>query len=127
MRRIVLTLLVTGSAVLVCNRPARAQEPTIGSVSKLGVELDVRSGARILADELRATGNLILPDASSPVPGVPAVPQIQPRGSNLQANDPGQDYVQTFPGFRPFVHSTQSETSVAAFGRNIVVTYNNSA
>jgi hypothetical protein len=127
MRHIMLTLLVTGSAVLVSDRPARAQEPTIGSVSKLGVELDVRSGARILADELRANGNLILPDASSPVLGVPAVPQIQPRGGNLQANDPGQDYVQTFPGFRPFVHSIQSETSVAAFGRNIVVTYNNSA
>src|SRR5207248_3580861 len=86
-----------------------------------------RSGSRILADELNGNQHLILPDASTPVPSVPAVPQIQLRGGNVQVNDPNQDYIQVFPGFRPFVHSTQSETSAAAFGRNVVVTYNNSA
>ena len=35
-------------------------------------------------------------------------------------------YIQIFTGFRPFIHATQSETSVAAFGANIVVTYNDS-
>ncbi len=34
--------------------------------------------------------------------------------------------MQIFPGFRPFVRATQSEVSTAAFGRNIVVTYNDS-
>ena len=57
-------------------------------------------------------------------------PQIQFRGGNVQVNDPSApfgDYIQIFPGFRPFVHATQSEVSAAASGRNIVVTYNNSA
>lgn len=92
------------------------------------MDVDVRSGSRILADDLKSAGFLILPDdTTTPVPGVPAAQQIQLRGGNLQVNDPAQDYIQTFPHFRPFVHSTQSETSAAAFGQNIVVTYNNSA
>jgi hypothetical protein len=61
------------------------------------------------------------------VGGGSTVPQIQLRGGNVQANDPGQDYIQIFAGFRPFVHATQSEVSAAGFGRNIVATYNNSA
>src|SRR5712671_1425187 len=105
--------------------PSIAQSPT-GFVSKLGVEIDVRSGGRILQDEL-GVGTVILPDAASPVGGGSTMPQIQLRGGNMQVNDPGQDYIQIFPGFRPFVHATQSEVSAAAFGRNIVATYNNSA
>ena len=56
----------------------------------------------------------------------PTVPQIQLRGGNVQVNDGSKDYVQTFTGFRPFVRATQSEVSSAAFGRNIVVTFNDS-
>ena len=115
----------TLSAVLI--GPAIAQNSVpLGFVSKLGVDVDVRSGARILADEL-ASGNVILPDSASPVGGGSTVPQIQLRGGNLQVNDPNGDYIQIFAGFRPFVRFTQSEVSAAAFGRNIVVTYNNSA
>ena len=105
--------------------PSIAQSPT-SFVSKLGVEIDVRSGGRILQDEL-AAGSVILPDSASPVGGGSTVPQIQLRGGNVQANDPSLDYIQIFAGFRPFVRFTQSEVSAAAFGRNIVVTYNNSA
>jgi hypothetical protein len=126
-RHIVLGFAITYLAALVFDQPALGQAPPTGFVSKLGQEIDVRSGSRILADELNANNHLILPDASSPVPGVPAAPQIQLRGGNLQVNDPALDYIQTFPLFRPFVHTTQSETSAAAFGKNIVVTYNTSA
>ena len=104
-------------------RPLLAQGP--GFVSKLGVDMDVRSGARILEDEL-AANPVILPDLAGPVSGGSVVPQIQFRGGNVQVNVPSTDYIQIFPGFRPFVRATQSEVSTAASGRNIVVTYNDS-
>ncbi len=125
MRPGVLAVALTCSAVLA--PLVLAQGPPTGFVSKLGVDVDVRSGSRILIDDLNATGFLIPPDTTTGVPGVPGVPQIQFRGGNLQVNDPTQDYIQTFPHFRPFVHTTQSETSMAAFGQNVVVTYNNSS
>src|SRR6266496_211972 len=115
MRHVVLGLALTCSAVIVSIPRAVAQEgPPPGFVNKLGQEIDVRSGSRILADELSA-GNVILPEIATPVAGVPAVPQIQVRGGNAQVNDPAQDYIQIFTGFRPFVHAVQSETSAAAF------------
>jgi hypothetical protein len=107
-------------------RPALAQGPPPGFVTKLGIDVDVRSGGRILADDV-AAGTVILDDpAPSPTDGSTA-PQVQLRGNNVQVNSPNEDYVQIFPGFRPFVHATQSEVSAAAFGRDIVVTYNDSA
>jgi hypothetical protein len=91
------------------------------------MDLDVRSGGRIIADELANGGTLLLPDSGSSGAGVVTVPSIQTRGGNLQVNDPSKDgLVQIFPGFRPFVRATQSEVSMAASGRNIVVTYNDS-
>ena len=112
------------SATLVCTAAAQTG-PQLGFVNKLGTEVDVRSGGRILADDI-ASSKVILPDLAMPVAGIPAVPQIQLRGDNLQVNDPAQTTIQIFTGFRPFVRATRSETSAAAFGRNIVVTYNNS-
>ena len=127
MRDIMLGLVCTCSAALVTAPLAPAQEGSpLGFVNKLGQDLDVRSGGRVLADEI-LSGKVILPELATPIAGVPAIPQIQLRGGNQQANDPGLDYLQIFAGFRPFVRATQSETSAAAFGQNIVVTYNNSA
>jgi len=103
---------------------ARAQG--LGFVSKLGQDMDVRSGGRVLADELSTSGRIVLPDIDSPVAGTDVVPQIQLRGGNVQVNSSSEDFVQIFTGFRPFVRATQSEVSTAAFGRNIVVTYNDS-
>jgi hypothetical protein len=80
-----------------------------------------------MADDLTENGNLIALDATSPVPGQSVPPQIQLRGENVQTNDGGLDNIQTFPLFRPFVKFTQSETSIAASGRNIVAAYNTSA
>src|SRR5439155_7700402 len=127
MRHIILGLACTCSAALVTAPLAPAQEGSpLGFVNKLGQDLDVRSGGRVLADEI-LSGKVILPELATPIAGVPAMPQIQLRGGHHQVNDPGLDYVQIFAGFRPFVRATQSEISAAAFGRNIVVTYNNSA
>ena len=116
-------------SVLVCAVAAQEDDgygPHIGFVNKLGIEVDVRTGARILADQ-GSVGSVILPDLQTPVAGLPAVPQIQLRGGNLQVSDSALDYVQMFTGFRSFVHATQSEVSTAASGRNIVVTFNDSS
>jgi len=47
--------------------------------------------------------------------------------ANVQVNDPALDNIQTFPGTRPFELSIQSETSMASFGSDVVVGFNNSA
>jgi hypothetical protein len=47
------------SVVLLCTAAAQSGPP-LGFVNKLGVEVDMRSGGRILADDL-ASGNVILP------------------------------------------------------------------
>jgi len=99
--------------------------PPIGFVTKLGQDMDIRSGSIIVSDD-NVQGKLILPELGGGVGGGPVVPQIQLRGGNVQVNDPAQTLIQIFSGFRPFVRATRSEVSAAASGRNIVVTYNNS-
>ncbi len=54
------------------------------------------------------------------------------RGQGVQVNDPALDNLQFFPNAlpqpqRPYEFSIQSETSIASFGRNVVVGFNNSA
>ncbi len=98
-----------------------------GRVSKNGVEFDVRSHGRALADDAIANASLPALEEVSPAPGVGVVPQIQFRGGNVQVNDGNLDNIQVFAGFRPFIKYTQSETSIAASGRNIVAVYNSSA
>jgi len=98
-----------------------------GIVKKNGFDLDIRSAGRQLAEETAALGNVVPADEISPVPGEDVVPQIHLRGGNVQVNDGSLDNIQIFSGFRPFVKFTQSETSVAAFGPNIVAAYNTSA
>lgn len=107
----------------------RADEPvpSPGMVRKLGVDLDMRSLSRVIADEVRAEGNIKLTSDGQPVPSPFGEPEVQFRGGNVQVNDPKLDNIQIFTGFRPFVRFTQSETSVAAFKRNVVATYNTSA
>ena len=105
---------------------ADAQAPK-GIVEKKGVPFDIRSLGRQIGDEVAEFGNLAPSDESSPVPSLPVVPQIQFRGDNVQVNDASLDNIQIIPGFRSVVEFTQSETSVATFGRNIVAVYNTSA
>ncbi len=98
------------------------------AVSKLGMEMELRSDAKILADEV-LSGHITLGPEETP-PAIPGMRDDDERplfGPNAQVNDPALDNTQIFPGFRPFLHFTQSEATVAAHGRNIVVSYNNSA
>ena len=52
---------------------------------------------------------------------------ITPLSGNTQVNNPSFDHISTFPGTRPFEFATESETSVVANGRHVVVGYNSSA
>ncbi|AUX40972.1 uncharacterized protein SOCE26_023740 [Sorangium cellulosum] len=57
-------------------------------------------------------------------------PRLRPLGRNVQVNDPALDDIEVFPTdppTRPFLNVTQSETSIAARGMDIVVAYNSSA
>jgi hypothetical protein len=103
------------------------QETSPGFVTKHGLSVDIRSMGRMIAEEVAQAGAAVLGSEVSPVPGIFVVPQVQLRGDNIQSNDPALDNIQQFPGSRPFVAYTQSETSIAAFGRNIIATYNSSA
>lgn len=98
------------------------------AVSKFGdTELELRSEGRILMDE--AVGRVMLgPEETPPaISGMRDEDENPLGGPNVQVNNPALDNTQIFPGFRPFLHFTQSETTVAAHGHNIVVSYNNSA
>ena len=105
--------------------PLVAQDPR-SVESKLGQDSDLRPGMVLLVDGANP-GSLLSPELAGPVIGGLVAPEIEFRGGNRQVNDPAGDVIQIFSGFRPFVRATQSEVSTAARGRNIVVTYNNSA
>src|SRR5713101_336372 len=97
------------------------------AIDKSGVELELRSDAKIMADEI-LSGQVILGPEEAPTQNVSLDTGKQPlRGPNTQVNDSTLDNAQIFAGFRPFLHFTQSETTVAAKGQDIVVSYNNSA
>ena len=117
---------VLGLSVLAAAPSVFADDLPTSVVNKLGVDQDVRSGMKVLRDEILA-GTVILPDLYPSATYLDIVHQLQLRGENVQVNLPSGDYVQQFAGFRPFVRATQSEVSTAAFGKNIVLGYNNSA
>ena len=53
-------------------------------------------------------------------------------GRGVQVNDPALDHINFFPNAlpqpqRPYEFAVQSETTIASFGRNVVVGFNNSA
>jgi len=66
--------------------PLLAQGPLLGFVTKLGIDVDVGSGSRILADEFSNT--VVLPDLAGSVSGGSVVPQIQFREENGSLNYP---------------------------------------
>jgi hypothetical protein len=102
--------------------------PTV--IVKNGFDIELRSDSKIFADEVFALGGVTPLDEPSSTPGLPVVPPIHFRGGNVQANSsasPFDNIVQEFTGFRPFVRATQSEVSLAASGRTVVSSYNNSS
>jgi hypothetical protein len=71
----------------------------------------------------------VLGDAAAPAAAQRTAP---PTRGGTQVNDPALDNIQFFPNAlpqpqRPFELSIQSETSMAAFGADVVVGFNNSA
>jgi hypothetical protein len=80
--------------------------------------LDFRSMAREIADEVRANG-LAAPTGATQGGG--------DSGHAIQVNDPALDHITVIKGTRPFEFSIQSETSIAAFGDDILVGYNSAA
>lgn len=101
-------------------------------IEKNGVEVDMRSFGRQMADDMLANDGLISADAielKAPRPTFDLTPPAarHHRRGNVQANDGTRDFVQTIDPFRPFVNFTQSETSIAVHGRDIVAGYNDSA
>ncbi len=119
-------------ALVVCSssfRPANGQSAQLTPrLKKLGYEIDPRSLSRVLADEVLAKGNVFRDDGGGS-PGREDDPSVdhESHGDNVQVNDSALDRIQIFQGFRPFVLTTQSETAVRAFGRNVVAAYNSSS
>lgn len=104
---------------------AAAQSLTSWQV-KVGQDSDLHLG-HMVASDLQAAGSVMLPEVPAPLAGGDQAAQSEQEGGNVQVNNPKQDYIQIFTGFRPFVHATQSETSTAVSGRNVVVTFNDSS
>ncbi len=119
---------IFGAVTLMPATPLFAEEvPPAYLIRKGLIEMDMRSGSRVNLDIARSNQNNVQLDSSTPAPTTPLpFPPIPLLGGNVQVNDPNLDKIQTFPGFRPFVSVTNSETSVAAFGANMVGLYNTS-
>jgi hypothetical protein len=85
--------------------------------------LELRSAGRMFRDN--AIGRMMLGSGGA----LTAFPRQNPgqtllRGPNVQVNDPALEHIQFITGFPPLVRYTESETTVAARGQNIVVSYN---
>lgn len=126
--RLGFAVALASSSALFSHAQGSGTQPktVVTAVSKSGGDLDLRSAGRILRDE--AANQVLLGPETVPTTSPLVTTGKNPlRGPNVQVNDPALDNIQFFDGFRPFLHYTQSETTVAAHGQDIVVSYNNSA
>ena len=93
--------------------------------------VDLRSHGRELADRVREKGLKVerAPERheSRGHESRERDKELEEEGLSVQINDPALDHIQTLAGTRPFEYSIQSETSIVAFGDDIVVGYNSSA
>src|SRR5258708_33138549 len=72
----------------------------VTAVSKLGMDMELRSDAKILADEV-LSGHIML-RSEEPPPAIPGMRDDNERplvGPNVQVNDPALDNTQIFPCF----------------------------
>ncbi|WP_437643655.1 sialidase family protein [Sorangium sp. So ce362] len=109
---------------------ADGQELALGSVMKNGVALSVRTVNPAASERLTGREWARITERTSSYHWPEYTPSIRPSGENVQVNDPGLDEIHKFftrPPTRPFVNVTQSETSIAAHGHDIVVAYNTSS
>jgi hypothetical protein len=81
------------------------------------------------SDGPNSPGGFIVSDGSTTIGGQSE--REVGHSTGVQVNDPKLDHIVTFPNVvpaqRPFELSIQSETSMASFGDNVVVGFNNSA
>lgn len=103
--------------------------PALGAERATGPRnLDTRSLGREIADFVAANGLAVESQVASQQGASLPRQTTGRRGSrNVQVNDPALDRIYRVPGQRPFEESTQSETTIASFGKDIVVGYNSSA
>lgn len=123
-----MVLVVAGALAMTLRVTGGPRNNTfLTAVSKNGEDLELRSAGKMLADEVLSGQVVFTPD--EPTTQNTSLDTGEPSlvGPNVQVNDPALDNIQIFPGFRPFLHFTESESTVAAFGQNVVVSYNSSA
>ena len=108
--------------VMVAANPFQSAKPDDNTVKGLSIQ---SVGRRIGLKTLRNLTN---------VSGFAEQPQVRGSGDgntgdprNVLVNDPTLDNIQSVPGFLPFEGSTQNETSVAVFGRHVLVGYRSTA
>ncbi len=142
LRKLAVAFGVCAVAIILTPRNLRAQQDQLTPVGDdvLTDEedfnavkgLDLRSNGKQMADIVRhaaEAGTLVV----TPDPVAPNGDMSSGNGNhdddlrNIQVNDPALDNIQSFPGTRPFEESTQSETSIASFGKHVLVGYNSSA
>ena len=123
-------LLALGvSAMPLCAQQAAAADSPPWVVKKRGVPLDIRSHGRMLWDRLATAGTLVSngqPSVVAALPDLGLAPQSQVPQGNIQVNDASLDHIMRISGSAPRVLYTQSETSLAVYGSNIVAVYNTS-
>jgi hypothetical protein len=125
---------------------ARAQTVSVNGVLVMPVDdgpaFDAGEADSLTVKGSRSPGGELLRSFQRTVQGAvqgPGIPALAAPGGgrgggdllNVQVNDPALDHTVTFDptviATRPFEFSTQSETSLVARGRNVVVGYNTSA
>jgi hypothetical protein len=110
---------------------AAAPTPRTGSVAKGALHIDVRSSGKMVADDIarpRING-LKVPASSLNITPVVAPAMAAPLSlalDNELVNDPNHDNIQIFPGTRPYVHATESETAIVKAKGNLIAAYNTS-
>lgn len=102
-----------------------AQGPESDDKRPTNKGISLRSHSREVADEVRQVGLAVKDEVGDE--GKSDEGRHDEDARNVQVNDPALDHIQTFAGTRPFEFSTQSETSITAFGNHILVGYNSSA
>ena len=102
----------------------------LGSVAKGAVQIDIRSSGRTIADDIarpRVNGFTVSPSLLNIRPIGTPTGALSLALDNELVNDPNADNIQIFPGIMPFIHSTQSETSLVKAKGNLIAAYNDSA
>jgi len=124
-------------------KPLRYGIALLGALVAMAAPLHAMAAGPVSADLFAAKGfdgedNNALPDLLNP-DGTPTIGDaagggqgLLGHGRDVQVNDPALDNIQSFPNAlpqpqRPYEFSIQSETSIATFGNDVVVGFNNSA